>query len=93
MSVPEEEPESIVVMHSLPEDSTTSVIASESTDIVIEGEYVAVPIDTPTHKPTGSNQLRLVFGMSMEPTKTNRSKKRKKKVRASKQMSLFDAFS
>ncbi len=101
IQTPEDDPEDIVVVHALPPDRPTSVITATSIEnkpdtsgitVTIkqkEEQVIAVSIDEPTSSAIKSPQMRLVFGMSLAPTKTKKRKKANKKPQKATQISLF----
>ena len=118
MSIPEDEPDNVIVMHLKPEDKPTSVVEGEykivetpaeeetlyhplhalevdkkdKVEVTPDDQFVAVPIDDPEALPQSSDQIRLVFGMSLNESRTGRAKRKKKKPKKSSQLSLFDAL-
>ncbi|MCK5614463.1 DEAD/DEAH box helicase family protein [Candidatus Pacearchaeota archaeon] len=102
IQTPEDEPDNIVVVHPLPDDRPTSLVTTtigelppDASGITAtieqkEEQVIAVSMEEPTAAVTESPQMRLVFGMSLAPTKTKKRKKANKKPQKATQISLFD---
>lgn len=102
IQTPDDEPDNIVVVHPLPKDRPTSLVTTTSGELPPddggitvtieqkEEQVIAVSMEEPTSAVTESPQMRLVFGMSLAPTKTKKRKKANKKPQKATQISLFD---
>jgi len=101
IQTPEDDPEDIVVVHELPANRPTSAITAiagehipDESGITVtieqkEEQVIAISIDEPTAAATDTPQMRLVFGMSLAPTKTKKRRKANKKPQKATQISLF----
>jgi hypothetical protein len=100
IQIPEDDPDNIVIVHQLPKNRPTSIVTAATRQhedrngitVTLEQkqeQVIAISIDEPTSTALGTPQMRLVFGMSLAPTKTKKLRNANKQPQKAIQISLF----
>lgn len=101
IQTPEDDPEDIVLVHELPKNRPTSIITVSAGEHIVdsegdttvleqkEEEVLSISIDDPTQIAGSSTQMRLIFGMSLAPSKSKKRKKNNQQPEKAVQISLF----
>ena len=100
IQTPDDDPDNIVVVHQLPKNRPTSIVTASTgqyedksgitaTVEQKQEQVIAISIDEPTATALGTPQMRLVFGMSLTPTKSKKRRNANKQPQKAIQISLF----